>query len=138
MRVLAKRTLSGFSPTDDASAKEFGRVPLGRVAYVEIITARNPKQHRLMFALLSLLVENGYFPTTEAALTAVKVAAGHVVPFIDPKTGETFLTVKSVSFSNMRQAEFDEFFQAALKAVAERWLEGVTDVQLRMICEERT
>jgi hypothetical protein len=137
MRVLAKRTLSGFTPTDDASVKEFGRVPLGRVAYVEIITARNPKQHRLMFALLGLLVENGYFPTTDAALTAVKIATGHVVPFIDPEDGKTFFTVKSISFANMTQGAFEEFFNAALKAVAAKWLDGVTDIQLRMICEER-
>lgn len=137
MRVLARRTLSGFIPTDDTGIKEFARVPLGRVAYIEIKTARNLKQHRLMFALLGILVENGFFPTTDAALTALKVAVGHVEPFIDPQTGQTFLTVKSVSFANMTQGAFEEFFTAALRAVAERWIDGVTDAQLRTICEER-
>jgi len=131
MRMLARRTASGFIPADHEAEEEFRRVPLGRVAYFEITTARNPNQHRLLFALLKMLVNAGCFPTTKAALKAVKWATGHVEIMVIPGTGEVITEAKSISFANMSQADFVPFFDAAINAVCERWLPGITNEQMR-------
>jgi len=135
-RALARRTPSGFIPADSSAEEEFRRVPVGRVAYFEIKAARNPKQHKLLFALLKMLVNAGCFPTTDAALKAVKWATGHVEIMVIPGTGEVLTETKSISFANMPQGEFAPWFDAALKAVSERWLPGVTDEELRREIEE--
>lgn len=135
-RVLARRTLSGLVPADDQAAAEFKRVPPDKVVYVELVTARNPKQHRLLFALLNMMVTHGEFPSTEAALIALKFATGYVDSFKVDKTGETFMVPKSISYANMRGTEFSAWFDSAIKVVAERWLPGVKSETLRAELEE--
>jgi len=134
-RVLARRTVSGFVPADDQAQAEFRRVPVGKIAYLEIVAARNPKQHRLLFALLTVMVEAGEFPSAEAALTALKIATGHVET-IKINGTETHLVVKSISFANMRQGDFVPWFDSALKVVSQRWLGGMKDADLRQQIEE--
>lgn len=134
-RVLARRSALGFIPADSMAEDEFKRVPMGRVAYVEIVTARNPRQHRLLFALLKMLVNADAFPTIEAALIAVKFATGMVEAIVMSPT-ETKMIPKSISFANMTQADFVPWFDAALKAVSERWLPGVTSEELKREIEE--
>jgi hypothetical protein len=135
MRVLARRSTLGFVPADTAAEAEFKRVPIGRVAYVEIVTARNPRQHRMLFALLKMLVNADAFPTIDAALIAVKFATGMIESIVMSKT-ETKMVPRSISFANMPQSDFQGWFDAALKAVSERWLPGVTDKELRDEIEE--
>lgn len=121
MRVLARKTISGFIPADDDARQEFNRVPLGKVAYVEIKTARNPKQHRLLFALLQTMVGNtDHFPSTEVALLELKAMTGLVDTYII--NGNTVYAPRSIAFANMPQREFEEWFQVALKYVAEKYL----------------
>lgn len=131
-RVLARRTEAGWEPADDAAVEEFNRVRVGKVAYVEIKAARNPKQHRMLFALLKMLVDAGCFPTIDAALIAVKFATGMVDSvIIDPRTGATQLIPKSVSYANMTQGEFAPWFDAVIREVSQRWLPGVPDDYIR-------
>src|SRR3990167_6927305 len=128
MRVLARRTPSGLVPADDTAVAELRRVPVGKPVYIEIVSARNPKQHRMLFALLNMLVNANAFPTTEAALIAVKFATGMIDSIVMSPT-ETKMVPKSIAFANMKHSDFDPWFDAALKAVSERWLPGVSDAR---------
>lgn len=151
-RVLARRTVQGLIPADTDAGAEFARVPAGRVCYVEIVRARNPKQHRLLMVLFQMLVENDIFPSIDAAMTAVKIATGHVdvsvtaqdLDYADGegelhrlRAGAPIFTPKSISFANMGQSDFEAFFDAACKVIAERWITSVSDAELRDIVRER-
>src|SRR5688572_8310999 len=104
-RVLARRTPAGIVPADQQAEEEFRRVPVGKPVYVEIKAARNPQQHRLLFALLNVAAEAGEFPSTEAALITLKTATGLVEAIQMDKEGTVQLIPKSISFANMRQTE---------------------------------
>lgn len=135
-RVLARRTLSGLVPADDQAGAVFGKVPLHKVVYVQLVTARNPKQHRLCFALLNMMVEHGEFPSIEAALNALKIATGHFD--LADQDGKTVYVLRSINYANMRGVEFSEWFDSAVKVVTERWLPGVKSETLRAELEEMT
>ncbi len=131
MRVLARRTFSGLVPCDEQAAEEFRRVPVGKPVYVEIKAARNPQQHRLLFALLNVAAEAGEFPSTEAALITLKTATGLVERIEMDKQGTVQLIPKSISFANMRQTEFAAWFESAIQVVVTRWLPSMTSEELK-------
>ena len=136
MRVLARRTPTGLVPADEQAQNELRRVPIGKPVYVEIVAARNPRQHRLLFALLGIIVEACDYPSTEAALIALKIATGHVEQFKMGKDGAIHFVLKSISFANMKQSDFEPWFDGALKVVSDRWLHGIKDAELRKQIEE--
>lgn len=131
MRALFRRTASGLVPDDDPARGELRRLKIGQLVFVEIKAARNVRQHRYLFGLLRLMVDHGIYPTTDAALTALKIATGHVDRLVIKDTGDVHLIPKSISFTSMRQTEFQEWFDAALKIVATRWLEVAPETLAR-------
>jgi hypothetical protein len=133
MRVLARRTLSGLMlPEDEQAQTELRRVPFNKPVYIEIKAARNPKQHKLLFGgLLRILVDHDVFPSIDAGLIALKFATGHVDSAIIDKNGDTRLIPRSINYANMKQSEFAEWFDAAIKVVVTRWLPGVDSDTLR-------
>lgn len=133
-RVLARRTLSGLVPADDQAAAEFKRVPVDKLCYAEIKRARNPKQHRLCFAMLKLMVDHAEFPSTDAALDALKIATGHFD--LGEHDGKTIYVLRSINYANMGGTEFSAWFDSAIKVVTERWLPGVKSETLRAELEE--
>lgn len=123
MRVLARRTATGMTPADEQASKYFQSWPVGTVAYVEIKAARNPRQHRMLFALLNAMVEHAEFASTEGALFALKMATGHVEE-LRVKGEEIVFRPKSISYANMPQAAFSEWFDGAINTVCSKWLPG--------------
>lgn len=138
-RVLCRKTLSGMQPADMQAEEEFRRVPMGKSVYMEIKTARNPRQHRLLFAMLKIVVDNTeLFPTVDAALLALKVGTGMVdmIPYFTPEgVNGTAIIPRSISFANMTQGDFSPWFQDALHLAATRWLNVLPD-DLRREVEE--
>lgn len=135
MRVLCRRTVSGLQPLDDQASEELQRVPLGRPVYVEIKAARNPRQHRLLFALLKAVTDNtDLFPSIDAALVAIKIGTGYVDTMVTAE-GQTVYVPRSISFANMPQTTFSEWFDRAINLVSERWLPMAPD-DLRREIEE--
>jgi hypothetical protein len=135
-RVLARRTLSGFVPADDQAAAEFKRLEVGKVAYIEIKAVRNPRQHRMLFAALNMMVEHAEFPNIEAALLALKLATGHVDYITIDKDGTQHMVPRSINYANMTKGDWEPWFDSALKVIAERWLPGVKSEELRAELEQ--
>lgn len=135
-RVLARRTLSGLVPADDQAAAEFRRVPPDKVVYIEIKAVRNPRQHRMLFAALNMMVEHAEFPNVEAALLALKLATGHVDYITIDKDGTQHMVPKSINYANMTKSDWEPWFDSALKVIAEKWLPGVTSETLRKELED--
>jgi hypothetical protein len=136
MRVLARRTLSGLVPADDQAQAEFKRHAVGSDVYIETFAVRNPKQHRLLFQMLKMMVDHAEFPNTEAALVTLKLATGHVDWITIDKDGTQHLIPKSISYGNMSKSSWEPWFDSALKVIADKWLPGVKSEELRAELEQ--
>ena len=120
MRVLLTRTRHGFVPADEAAQDELAKVKVGTSVLVDYVRARNPKQHSLMFAILTRIFENqrtGRYPTFEGFYTAVKYGLGWYDDC--PVKGGTIPVLWSLQFSHMPQEKFEPMLEQVL-ALAER------------------
>jgi len=124
-------------PSDDKAIQLVGKVAKrNKGVLVKMHTPRNPRHHRLFFALMNEVIEGGGWDgSTNTLLVWVKVATGHVETFISP-TGKTVYTPKSISFGSMPQNEFAPFFDAAIREVCKRLLSGASEAALRQRIEQ--
>lgn len=136
MRVMVRRTVSGLAPADEQAENELRRLPLGKLVQIELKAARNPRQHRLCFMLLKVMVEHGEFPSTDAALVALKLATGLVDYVKIDRDGTTAIVPKSISYASMPQNEFDAWFDSAIQVIVTKWLPGMTEETLRKELED--
>lgn len=131
MLISTPNGLRGSTPADQELWAKLKRrlktMKPGTWLRMEWSSPRNGPHHRKMFALLSLVAENSEtYNTTEKALIAVKLAAGHFDPAVDPRTGEIVPVVKSISYDAMPQEEFEVFYSAALDGVLQVILPTMT------------
>lgn len=128
-RHLYRLTFNGFVPFNDKAQEQAAKCKLGDVVELKPTRVRNPKFHRLFFAILKLISENSEPAiTTETALYFAKVGAG-CGEWID--TGRMKLFVPgSISFASMDQAAFDEFVQAAIPPLCIRFMNGTAPDEL--------
>lgn len=132
-KAVFRKTHNGFVPVDDEARELFKRAKDGRDVVIEMTLARNPRHHRLFYAILKFCVmhavaENGEsrFSNIEEAKTAIKIATGEVDPYIDATTGKTFFVLRSISYASMDQARFAAFFDRATFVIADRWMPSGT------------
>lgn len=126
----------GFFPVDEEGAELMHSVkPVGRDVSMEVIQRRNPKHHRLAFAIFKFLQYHSdtfHDVPIDRIKDAVKLATGLVDTFVKQDTGEAYYVLKSISFAAMDQTKFNEFFDAAVKVIAERYMpEGTTPEAVR-------
>jgi hypothetical protein len=133
MKAVYRKRGRSLVPVDQEGLDILSRLRDERDVTVEIKQARNPRHHRLFFAILKFIVEHtDQFDGIEQAKTAIKVACGEVDPFIDPGTGKTFWITRSINWSAMDQTRFSAFFDRACWVIANRWMpEGTTPESVR-------
>jgi hypothetical protein len=113
------KTIGGLRPVDDVSKQAFDAYGNGEVIRVKVMRERNPRHHRLFFALLGLVFENQQkYLSLEALRFAVIIQAGYVDE-IRLSGDKVILKPKSLSFGSMDQNEFSLFYAAALLALKE-------------------
>jgi len=113
------RTQHGFMPAFDDDVNAAKKVPIGEMIATEWKPARNPKFHRKLFALLNAVLPNQeYHSTINNLLEEIKFKAGYYKTFIT-STGEKFLKVDSIAFSEMDNAEFEKFYSKAIDVCLE-------------------
>lgn len=127
-------------PVDQEGLDALAAIRNERDVEITIKQRRNPKHHRLLFALLKFILEHSdLFASTEAALTGLKIACGLVDPYIDATSGKTFFVPRSISFASMEQGDFSAFFDRAVYVVTERWMPaGTTPESVRAEIEAMT
>lgn len=132
----------GLFPVDDEGTGVLFKIKLGKEVGCEVIQRRNPKHHRLFFAILKFIKEHceRFEPTPiEKIKDAVKLATGLADTFIDAETGKTYYVLRSMSWASMDQIEFNRFFDDATQVIATRWMppgttaESVRDELLAMV-----
>ena len=128
--IICRWNGKAFEPLDDVQF-EIAQVAArgGREIKVSISHPRNPRQHRLLFALLKIVADNHEkYDTVDKVLLALKFATGQAECNVVNDT--VVWSPKSISFAAMGQDEFNIFFDLAIGAVTGWLLKGVTREQV--------
>ena len=121
-RCMVKKN-GGLIPADVHADEFLAGIKDGREVMVTIRRARNPRHHRLLFALLHLVMENTEkWSSMDELLDDLKMATGHVSIRFDLIGGRPFAIPKSISFAAMAQDEFRAWFDLAVDVLATKVL----------------
>ena len=119
--IILRRTARGLEAPTAADAEMLDRYAIGRDVEVKIKARRSLPQLRLYWAMLARVVEaTGAYPTTDHLHSAIKHALGYTTP-IKTLDGDIQYWPDSVAIARMDAAQFKEFFDAAVKLIAEKW-----------------
>lgn len=109
-------------PADSPSEDYLTKFKDGNTLYIDARKSRNPAHHRKAFAVLSFAQKNQEnYPSVEILLEAVKILVGHVQELHVRE--KVYYKTKSISFSQMGQDEFAEFYVKMLDAL--EYLTGI-------------
>ena len=131
MKFWAIKHGDGLFPADDESNAEFEKVPRERPLQVEATVPRNPRFHRLFFALCAR-IGTGIGQSTEWVERAFKVETGNFE--IYKYGGKEHFVLRSIAFHKMEDPEFNIFFNQCCQIMYEKWgidPASVSDLLLR-------
>jgi hypothetical protein len=134
-KIICRKVGRTLVPVDDEGFDALAKVREGRDVTVEFKTPRNPRHHRLFFAIIKFVQDHsermaGASP--DQIKTALKLATGYVETYVDRETGEACYVPKSIAWESCDQTEFAKFFDEACRVIASRWLpEGSTPEDVR-------
>lgn len=145
--IMRKTMLAGrpcLVPVDDDGIEYMARIRNNRDVGVKVTQHRNPRHHRLYFAILKFVREHAVIEgehifedaDQEMISTAVKMATGLCRTFIDTESGKAVMAPRSISWGAMDQTEFAPFFQKACDVICKRWMPAGTtpeDVRRELI-----
>lgn len=127
-------------PDDARSEALLKQVKPGRPMMVKTKSARNPKQHRLLWALAAKIAENvERFTDAEHVVHELKLHTGHVErkQINVPGLGVVFQEwPKSIAYESMPQEEFAIWFEKVLAYVASDIWPGIGSQAIRNELEE--
>lgn len=123
-RLFRKRRFNGVTslvPADPIAEEWLDKIKLGGEVMLTPRRVRNPKHHRLLFALLNIAVQNdpsGRWPSVEVVLDELKLATGLFETRVNLTDRKAYAVTKSISFASMSQDEFDPWFDRAMDIIA--------------------
>lgn len=133
--IYMKRKGMTLVPADARSEDMLRKVPEGRDLMVRTVTARNVKQHRLLWVVAGMVADNSLgFEDAEHVVEQLKISTGHVTrrAFYIPDVGFVWrVQGKSIAFQSMTQEEFAEFFSEAVSVITAEMMEGVEPDEIR-------
>lgn len=93
---------------------------MDREVLVRTDTPRNPGHHRLLMAMLKIVLDNtdGRWSGMDDLLTDLKIATGLVERRINQITQQEYVVAKSIAFASMNQEEFDQWFKICVGIIA--------------------
>lgn len=122
-------------PADRQSEALLAKVKSGRMVMVKTKTARNPKQHRLLWALAERIADNvERFDDADHVIHELKLNTGHVQrrQIRVPGLGILFQEwPKSIAYESMPQEEFAVWFEKVLAYVASDIWPGLSTQEIR-------
>jgi hypothetical protein len=121
-RCFVKRR-GALWPADFAAEEFMERVGEGKEIMVTPRKARNPKHHRLLFAMLRKIVDNSdQWASESELLDNLKLATGLAEIRVNLLTGKPYAVPASISFAAMDQVKFAAWFDQAVSILAMRVL----------------
>lgn len=117
--------LGALRPMGPLDAERLDELKNGAEVRVTIARPRNVQHHRLFFAALNLVFQNQErYDTLDNLLAAVKVALGHC-DWLTLKDGTQVAIPKSIAFSKMDQASFEQFWSRFCDLVEQKIIPGL-------------
>jgi hypothetical protein len=110
-KILLKRTLTGFSPADEASLEITRRYKVGEIYRADVVKPRSGPHHRLCLALLSMTYHNlplkyeQRWKSFDEFRYGVAIDAGHCIELVTP-SGEIFKQARSINYDSLDEEEF--------------------------------
>ena len=120
MKILMTQLDNGtFVPSNEESRKALSKNKHGNEFIMEYKAKRNPKFHRKLFALLNLILQNQeYYKSIDNILEVVKFRARYFETIV-LHNGNTHYKAKSISFSEMDNVAFEEFYSKTIDVALE-------------------
>ena len=120
MKLRVVNTPTGFVPETDDDAELKRKLKIGKTFEVTITQVRNPRFHRLFFALLNcsweFLTEEQqrfFHDSKEKFREALLLATGYSETFYDIKRHAWLEKPRSMAFGNMSESDFSNFYERA-------------------------
>jgi len=115
-------------PADIMADELLSGIPEGREVLISIRRPRNPKHHRLLFALLRKVRDNSdRWDSDQALLDDLKLATGLFETRVNLVTKKAYAVPGSISFASMSQDQFRAWFDQVLVVLATNVLGCTTD-----------
>lgn len=135
MKIVCRKSNGALLPVDEEGIEALAKVRDGRDVMVEVTQSRNPRHHRLFFALLrfaQMHCEIFEGRSIDQILKAIKLATGWYDTYIDSETGREMHYERSIAWEAMDQGAFSAFFENACNVMCRRWMPpGVTADDVR-------
>lgn len=117
--IFVKSARGTLAPASAYDAEAFDRLPPGAEVDVSPRTKRSLPQHRVYWKALGEIVKaTEAWPTAEHLHEAVKRDLGYV-SVRKNLIGQPYAVTDSIAFDEMSQGEFQIFFDAAMRRIAE-------------------
>ena len=114
---IVKQLDNSFKPAYDSDIEQLRKVKAGDIVECEIKRKRNIKFHKKFFALLDLVFKNQEkYNNIDHLRKDLTIASGFYEQHIT-FTGQVRTEPISISFSNMKQHEFDKFYTSILDTI---------------------
>lgn len=135
LRVTAAGTLEPASAYYSAELRA-RRLRVGDLVHADLTKPRNPRHHRLVFALLQKVLENmDGLQTIEQLLTIIKIKLGRVDTLVDASSGKAYYVPQSIAFASMDQTEFSVLWRDLCRLVARDYFPGMDPDQVAELAE---
>ena len=123
--IIMRRNGDRLVPVTERDREILLEIPENADLTVKTSRTRSPRQHRLYFALLHLVVDNHpYYDRPDQLLEWLKVRLGYVEE-TTWHDGQVWFKTKSISFYAMGQDEFRKFFSLSVRVITEEVLIGM-------------
>lgn len=117
--IIFVKTARGPAPSSAYDAEQFDALPIGAELDVSPRAKRSLPQHRTYWKALGEVVKaTEAWPTAEHLHDALKRDLGYVSVRTN-LIGQPYVVADSIAFDEMSQPEFQAFFDAAMRRIAE-------------------
>lgn len=123
--MVMRRSGDRLVPVTERDREILLEIPEGADLFVKTSRPRSPRQHRLFWALLQLVVDNhDYYKRPDQLLEWLKVRLGYVDQTVW-HDDQVWWKTKSISFASMGQDEFRKFFSQSVDVIVTEVIEGL-------------
>jgi len=127
------RTGTCLEAADAEASAALNKLPEGTQLLVRVLRPRSLEQHRLFFAVLQRVAEASRFETTDNLLNFLKLTTGmyDLMEVTDAEGKKRIVPIlKSISFADLDQDKFQEFFDHSIRVICEKVLPGTDPLEL--------
>lgn len=124
-RIYMQRRGQYLMPADSDGQELISKLKLDELVYATISRPRNLKHHKKFFKMIGEVFKaQTFYLTQERMLNDIKVRMGHCDVYKTPE-GTEYIGPRSISFAEMDQIEFGEFYNKFLDYCLQVIIPGV-------------